>query len=91
VVPRLCAFAAAVTETLGGAEWAVLMRRAEGEAASAIARGGSPAELGRATRTTVVEHGTWVVEIGAAEAASTDAPVRTALDALVAVAVVGAT
>jgi len=90
VVPRLCAFAAAVTETLGGAEWAVLMRRDEGEAPSAIARGGSPAELGRATRTTVVEHGTWVVEIGAAEAASTDAPVRTALDALVAVAVVGA-
>lgn len=90
VVPRLCAFAAAVTETLGGAEWAVLMRRAEGEPASAIARGGSPSEVGRATRTTAVEHGTWVVEIGAAQAASTDAPVRTALDALVAVAVVGA-
>jgi diguanylate cyclase (GGDEF)-like protein len=90
VVPRLCALAAAVTETLGGSEWAVLMRRRDDEPPSAVARGGSPSELGRATRTSVFEHGTWVVEVGSAEGAATDEPVRTALDALVTIAVTGA-
>ncbi|MBD8058087.1 sensor domain-containing diguanylate cyclase [Cellulomonas sp. JH27-2] len=88
VVPRLCAFAAAVTETLGGSAWAVLMKR--GDTASAIARGGSPADLEGAQSTTTLEHGSWQVEIGVSSTAAEGGAVRAALEALTAVAVVGA-
>lgn len=93
VVPRLCALAAAATETLGGAAWAVLRRR-EGagpeEPGTAVARGGSPAELGSTPLTMTVQHGPWLVEVGVSQTAATGDAVRTALDALVSVAVVGA-
>ncbi|QHT57740.1 GGDEF domain-containing protein [Cellulomonas sp. H30R-01] len=94
IVPRLCALAAAATETLGGAGWAVLMRRpgdpSDGPA-SAVARGGAPVDVTQAeSSTTVVEHGPWVVEIGVSATAATGEVVDTSLDALVAVAVLGA-
>ncbi|GEL96062.1 GGDEF domain-containing protein [Cellulomonas composti] len=87
-VPRLCALAAAVTETLSGSDWAVLMERDGDDAA--IARGGSPADLERAQATVRLTHRTWVVEIGASVNAATGAQVTTALQALVAIAVDGA-
>lgn len=92
VVPRLCSFAAAVTETLGGSAWAVLMRRdgEDVEHAAAVARGGSPADLGRGQSTTRVEQGQWVVEVGVSATAATGPVVTTALSALAAVAVLGA-
>ncbi|MCR6688681.1 sensor domain-containing diguanylate cyclase [Cellulomonas sp.] len=88
VVPRLCAMAAATTETLGGSDWAVLMQR-DGDAA-AVARGGSPADLDRQQTVTRVTHGTWIVEVGASANAATGQAVTTALHALAAVAVDGA-
>lgn len=94
IVPRLCALAAAATETLGGAGWAVLMRRpgdAPDSRPSAVARGGAPIDATAAeSSTTVVEHGPWVVEIGVSATAATGEVVDTSLDALVAVAVLGA-
>jgi diguanylate cyclase (GGDEF)-like protein len=93
IVPRLCALAAAATETLGGSAWAVLMRRAgapDDEAPAAVARGGGPAEVGAESFTTVVGHGPWVVEVGVSGTAATGEVVDTSLDALVAVAVLGA-
>jgi diguanylate cyclase (GGDEF)-like protein len=93
IVPRLCALAAAATETLGGSGWAVLMRRPgapDDEPASAVARGGGPAEVGAESFTTVVGHGPWVVEVGVSGTAATGEVVDTSLDALVAVAVLGA-
>ncbi|GCE77788.1 GGDEF domain-containing protein [Cellulomonas biazotea] len=94
IVPRLCALAAAATETLGGAGWAVLMRRpgdGPDTSPSAVARGGAPVDLTAAeSSTTVVEHGPWVVEIGVSATAATGEVVDTSLDALVAVAVLGA-
>ncbi|MBT0993635.1 sensor domain-containing diguanylate cyclase [Cellulomonas sp. DKR-3] len=88
IVPRLCAMAAATTETLGGSDWAVLMQRDGDEAA--VARGGSPADTEREQTVTRVAHGTWVVEVGASASAATGQAVSTALHALVAVAVEGA-
>ncbi|WP_123372203.1 diguanylate cyclase [Cellulomonas sp. PhB150] len=88
VVPRLCALAAAVTETMGGSAWAVLMKR--GEESSAIARGGSPSDLERDQSTTTLEHGPWLVEIGVSSTAAEGGVVKSALDALTAVAVMGA-
>ncbi|MGY4644047.1 diguanylate cyclase domain-containing protein [Cellulomonas sp. URHB0016] len=93
IVPRLCALAAAATETLGGSAWAVLMRRAgapDDEAPAAVARGGGPAEVGAESFTTVVGYGHWVVEVGISGTAATGEVVDTSLDALVAVAVLGA-
>jgi len=90
VVPRLCAFAAAATETLGGSAWAVLTRRSAADPPSAVARGGSPAELGVESSTAVVIHDLWQVEIGMSATAATGEVVATSLDALAAVAVLGA-
>jgi diguanylate cyclase (GGDEF)-like protein len=90
VVPRLCAFAAAATETLGGSAWAVLTRRSPAEPPSAVARGGSPAEIGVVSSTVVVIHDLWQVEIGMSATAATGEVVATSLDALVAVAILGA-
>ena len=90
VVPRLCAFAAAATETLGGSAWAVLTRRSAAEPPSAVARGGSPAELGVESSTAVVIHDLWQVEIGMSATAATGEVVATSLDALAAVAILGA-
>ena len=92
-MPRLCAFAAAATETLGGSTWTVLTRR-EGaspdEPAAAVARGGSPAEVGAQFATVVVGYGPWLVEIGMSATAATGDVVLTSLDALAGVAVRGA-
>ncbi len=88
VVPRLCALAAAVTETLGGSQWAVLMQR--GDDASAVARGGSPADFDRDQSTRRFAYGPWVVDVGASSTAAQGPTVSAALEALVAVAVVGA-
>nr|WP_166772082.1 GGDEF domain-containing protein [Cellulomonas uda] len=88
VVPRLCAMAAATTETLGGSAWAVLMQR-DG-AASAIARGGSPADGESEQLVTQVVHGSWLVEIGSSPNAAQGPVVTTALHALTAVAIEGA-
>ncbi|MBO3086157.1 GGDEF domain-containing protein [Cellulomonas sp. zg-ZUI188] len=90
VVPRLCAFAAAATETLGGSAWAVLTRRSADDPPAAVARGGSPAELGVESSTAVVIHGLWQVEVGMSATAATGEIVATSLDALAAVAVLGA-
>jgi len=87
VVPRLCAMAAATTETLGGSAWAVLMQR-DGTA-SAVARGGSPADAENEQVVTSVVHGSWLVEIGASPNAAQGAAVTTALHALAAVAIEG--
>ena len=88
VVPRLCALAAATTETLGGSAWAVLMQR-DGTA-SAVARGGSPADVDHEQLVTQVVHGSWLVEIGASPHAAQGPAVTTALHALAAVGVEGA-
>ncbi|KMM46011.1 diguanylate cyclase [Cellulomonas sp. A375-1] len=88
VVPRLCALAAATTETLGGSAWAVLMQR-DGTA-SAVARGGSPADGDHEQLVTQVVHGAWLVEIGASPHAAQGPAVTTALHALAAVAIEGA-
>ena len=93
VVPRLCAFAAAATETLGGSTWTVLTRRegaSSDEPAAAVARGGSPAEVGAQFATVVVGFGPWLVEIGMSATAATGDVVLTSLDALAGVAVRGA-
>lgn len=90
VVPRLCAFAAAATETLGGEEWTVLARQPGSDVLGAVARGGSPSDAGQATTTLTVERDDWVVEIGAAESVGTGRQVRTALAALAAIAVLDA-
>jgi len=89
VVPRLCALAAAVTETMGGSAWAVLMKRGDDDAA-AVARGGSPSDLEHDQSTTRLEHGPWVVEFGVSSTAAGGDVVTSALGALTAVAVVGA-
>lgn len=93
VVPRLCALAAAATETLGGSAWAVLLRREDAEPdelPSAIARGGTVADPERVQSTTRIECGPWVVEVGVSSTAATGEVVHTALDALATVAVRGA-
>ncbi|KSW30011.1 diguanylate cyclase [Cellulomonas sp. B6] len=89
VVPRLCAFAAAATETLGGDSWAVRERMSGSPTFTTVARGGSPADAAE-TRTITVERDAWVVEVAVAAAASTGRQVQTALHALVAIAVDGA-
>lgn len=86
VVPRLCAFAAAATETLGGDSWAVRERMPGSESFTTVARGGSPAD-GSQTRTLTVERDEWLVEIAAAAVASSGRQVQTALRALVAIAI----
>lgn len=89
VVPRLCAFAAAATETLGGDSWAVRERMPGSESFTTIARGGSPADSSE-TRTLTLQRDAWHVEISVSTAASTGRQVQTALDALVAIAIDGA-
>ncbi len=88
VLPRLTALAAASTETLGGANWAVYMQRDGDDAA--VSRGGAPGDIEREQITLRVAYGTWAVEIGASTTAATDAPVTTALHALLAIAIDGA-
>ncbi len=89
VVPRLCACAAAATETLGGDSWSVRERMPGSQSFTTIARGGSPADASE-TRTLTIERAEWVVEITVAAAASTGRHVQTALHALVAIAIDGA-
>ncbi|MGN8244251.1 diguanylate cyclase domain-containing protein [Cellulomonas soli] len=92
-VPRLCALAAVATHTLGGSAWAVLMRRPDAgpdEQPSAVARGGSPTEPGTDSAVVTVQYETWVLEVGASPTAAHGEVVTTALQALTAVAVVGA-
>ena len=89
VVPRLCAFAAAATETLGGDSWAVRERMPGSQTFTTVARGGSPADASE-TRLLTIERDEWVVEVAVAAAASTGRQVQTALHALVAIAVDGA-
>lgn len=86
VVPRLCAFAAAATETLGGDSWAVRERMPGSDTFTTVARGGSPADVSE-TRMLTVERDEWVVEIAVAATASTGRQVQTALSALVAIAI----
>ncbi|GEP70800.1 GGDEF domain-containing protein [Cellulomonas soli] len=92
-VPRLCALAAVATQTLGGSAWAVLMRRPDAafdDQASAVARGGSPTEPGQDSAVLTVAHERWVLEVGASSTAAQGEVVTTALQALAAVAVIGA-
>ena len=89
VVARLCAVAAAAADVLGGGEWSVSGRLDGGEPA-VIARGGSPADRGTDAVRIRGSHGGWSVAVGASPTAATGESVRTALDALVAVAVLGA-
>lgn len=93
VVPRLCALAAAATQTLGGSAWAVLMRQSGAgpdEQPSAVARGGSPTEPGADSALLSVSHEQWVLEVGASATAAQGDVVTTALQALAVVAVLGA-
>lgn len=88
-VARLCAVAAAAADVLGGGEWSVSGRLDGGEPA-VVARGGSPADLGHDAVLVEAGFGTWSVGVGASATAATGDAVRTALHALVAVAVLGA-
>ncbi|HEY0119128.1 MAG TPA: GGDEF domain-containing protein, partial [Cellulomonas sp.] len=89
VVARLCAVAAAASDVLGGGEWSV-SGRLDGQAPAVIARGGSPADLGADAVPMSAACGTWSVDVGASATAATGDAVRTALSALVVVAVLGA-
>jgi diguanylate cyclase (GGDEF)-like protein len=89
VVARLCAVAAAAADVLGGGEWAVSGRPGGGQPA-VVARGGSPADAASTATPLVAFFDTWSVEVGASPTAATGPVVRTALTALVAVAVLGA-
>ncbi|WP_291753699.1 diguanylate cyclase [Cellulomonas sp. 73-92] len=89
VVARLCAVAAGAADVLGGGEWSVLGRLDGGEPA-VVARGGSPADLGSDAVLVEGAYGTWSVGVGASSTAATGDAVTTALQALVAVAVLGA-
>ena len=89
VVARLCAVAAAATETLGGGQWSV-SGRLDDAGPTVIARGGSPAEAATGSVPVSAEYGTWSVQAAASPTAATGDAVRTALSALVAVAVLGA-
>ena len=64
--------------------------RVADEPAAAVARGGSPAEVGAQFATVVVGYGPWLVEIGMSATAATGDVVLTSLDALAGVAVRGA-
>jgi diguanylate cyclase (GGDEF)-like protein len=88
-VARLCAVAAAAADVLGGGEWSV-SGRLDGRQPAVVARGGSPADLGRDAVHIAGSYGNWSVGVGASATAATGDAVRTALDALVAVAVMGA-
>ena len=68
----------------------MLTRRSAADPPSAVARGGSPAELGVESSTAVVIHDLWQVEIGMSATAATGEVVATSLDALAAVAILGA-
>jgi diguanylate cyclase (GGDEF)-like protein len=89
VVARLCAVAAAAADVLGGGEWSV-SGRLDGEEPAVVARGGSPADAGAEPVLVAAAFGTWSVEVGATPTAATGGPVVTALTALVATAVLGA-
>jgi len=89
VVARLCAVAAAAADVLGGGEWSV-SGRLDGEEPAVVARGGSPADAGAEPVPVAAAFGTWSVEVGATPTAATGGPVVTALTALVATAVLGA-
>ncbi|WP_448630842.1 hypothetical protein [Cellulomonas soli] len=60
------------------------------EQPSAVARGGSPTEPGTDSAVVAVEYDSWVLEVGASPTAAHGDVVTTALQALAAVAVVGA-
>ena len=79
VVSRLCGFAAAATEVLGGGDWAVLVHPAEGVPPAVIARGGSPSGATVAVETLVVGFGEWTVQVGASPTAATGPVVVTTL------------
>ena len=85
VVARLCALAAAATDVLGGGQWAVLVRH-DDEQPMVVARGGSPSDAHEGTTTLDVGYEAWTVQVGASLTAATGEPVRTTLEALVAVA-----
>lgn len=89
VVARLCAVAAAAADTLGGGEWSV-SGQLDGREPAVVARGGSPADAGASTVQLTASFGTWSVGVGASPTAATGDAVTTALSALVAVAVLGA-
>jgi diguanylate cyclase (GGDEF)-like protein len=86
VVSRLCGFAAAATEVLGGGDWAVLVHPAEGVPPAVVARGGSPSGAPGAAETLVVGFGEWTVQVGASPTAATGPVVVTTLESLLAVA-----
>lgn len=90
VVARLCAVAAAAADVLGGGDWSVA-GQPDGQTAAVVARGGSPAEPGVEPVPVDADYGPWSVRVGASVTAATGDAVRTALAALVAVAVLGAT
>ena len=92
VVPRLCAFAAAATETLGGSAWAVLTRRERRRRArrprSPVVAARPSSAWSRPPPSSI--HDLWQVEIGMSATAATGEVVATSLDALAAVAILGA-
>ncbi|WP_448062578.1 diguanylate cyclase domain-containing protein [Cellulomonas hominis] len=87
-ITRLCALAAATTETMGGTTWAVLRDTGDGEAA-AVARGGTATTSSEPTRAVSVARAPWVLEVEVALAAADDATLVDALQTLVDVAVHG--
>ncbi len=89
VVARLCAVAAGAADVLGGGDWSVSGRLDGGEP-TVVARGGSPADLGSGAVRLEGAYESWSVGVGASATAATGDAVRTALHALVAVAVLGA-